>query len=402
LELLHELRVNAVAYLAVAVLALAALAWLRIGDGRWLPLARLRRGAWSGGEVLLLILVYRVISSLVVVALDQLYFFNAIFGEDVSIARKVNIGAVLFIPLVFALHLALLHGASKTHPRHLGLTLSRWRGNAAVGIVGFLAATPVVLLVYAALSLVTSRQDQDIQKLARDSLTIVEWAILVVSAVVLAAVVEEWIFRGLLQGWLRRASLLGHGFVALWTVLLGANSTLVSLAESWEGKDVEVVWGPLLFAVVVAIVYVIGVARIWRPVLRGGLAHFAHAAEPMPGEAGDQPPVELPLPALGGPQWQRFQHANARWAVVGSAMMFAVFHPWWPAQPAIFLLGLVLGWLAYRTQNLVPGIVLHALFNLVACLVLIYSVSTGANGNDATTALRPASGGATVNSVPGS
>ena len=45
----------------------------------------------------------------------------------------------------------------------------------------------------------------------------------------------------------------------------------------------------------------------------------------------------------------------------------------WPAPIPLFLFALVVGWLAYRTQSLVPGIVLHMLFNLVASLVLLYS-----------------------------
>jgi membrane protease YdiL (CAAX protease family) len=34
--------------------------------------------------------------------------------------------------------------------------------------------------------------------------------------------------------------------------------------------------------------------------------------------------------------------------------------------------GLALGWLAYRTQSLWSGIIVHALFNTVAFLVLVW------------------------------
>jgi membrane protease YdiL (CAAX protease family) len=54
-------------------------------------------------------------------------------------------------------------------------------------------------------------------------------------------------------------------------------------------------------------------------------------------------------------------------AVYSTAALFASIHPW-PTPVALFVLGLGLGWLAYRTQSLVGPMVLHALFNAVACL----------------------------------
>jgi membrane protease YdiL (CAAX protease family) len=53
-------------------------------------------------------------------------------------------------------------------------------------------------------------------------------------------------------------------------------------------------------------------------------------------------------------------------------MIFAAFHSSvWPSPIPLFALGLVLGRLVYRTQSLFAGIILHSLFNTVACIVLI-------------------------------
>lgn len=445
MELLYEFRINAVAYLAVAALAGAALLLLR--GGSWSPLRRLRRGAWSGGEVFLLFLIYLVVPSALVLFLAEAYFFHAILGlfqdnvpNDLGLLRQFNLGEVLAVPLVFALHLTVLYGVSRTYPRHVGLSPARWRPNLRLGIVGFLFAAPAVLLLYFFTLLFTFRTEHVLEELSRESLTTAEWVVLGLRVVLLAPLLEEWLFRGLLQGWLRRASLIGHFLVAGLALCLGAQPTLASFRRYLDGETAAVFWEPMAFTVLMVGVYAAGIVRIWRPVLRDGWTalvdqpsaarvgasfqsgqpretqHNAAAAcdhpegitelKPRPAALADQAaqnePPALPLPALHGPHWEKFQHDNARWAIVGSAMMFAVFHNVWPSQIAIFLLGLILGWLAYRTQNLLPGIVLHALFNFVACLVLIYSVSTGASGNDAATALRPASTGATANSVPGS
>jgi membrane protease YdiL (CAAX protease family) len=37
----------------------------------------------------------------------------------------------------------------------------------------------------------------------------------------------------------------------------------------------------------------------------------------------------------------------------------------------LFFLGLVLGWLAWRTRSLVASITLHAAFNGAACVLLV-------------------------------
>ena len=57
--------------------------------------------------------------------------------------------------------------------------------------------------------------------------------------------------------------------------------------------------------------------------------------------------------------------------IYGSAMVFAISHSTWPTPIPLFFLGIGLGYLAYRTQNLMPGIIAHGLFNAVTCLTLV-------------------------------
>lgn len=62
---------------------------------------------------------------------------------------------------------------------------------------------------------------------------------------------------------------------------------------------------------------------------------------------------------------------NPKWAIVVSALIFGVIHLN-PAQiPYAFVLGLLLGWLYYRTGSIVPGIVLHLLNNGIAVVLML-------------------------------
>ena len=94
-----------------------------------------------------------------------------------------------------------------------------------------------------------------------------------------------------------------------------------------------------------------------------------------------------------------WREANARLAVYGSALLFALFHAEaWPAPIALFVMGLGLGEMARRTQSLIGPITFHAVFNLVSLIALYGSTHSAPaeNGNAQTTALRPS----VVSSVP--
>jgi len=178
---------------------------------------------------------------------------------------------------------------------------------------------------------------------------------------------EEWLFRGLLQGWLRRASPLGHIAIVLLTSMAGVFKSIP------KSPDDPILWTALAFTLIVVAVYTAGVLWIWWPVFQAGLHHFvempAEAGEPTPGPVEGQTPVLLPQ----GPRWEAFKRANARWVIFGSAMLFALLHERWPDPIALLPFGLVLGWLAYRKKKMVPGILLHSLFNAVAFGALWFS-----------------------------
>ncbi|HDI51618.1 hypothetical protein DRQ00_03995 [candidate division KSB1 bacterium] len=67
------------------------------------------------------------------------------------------------------------------------------------------------------------------------------------------------------------------------------------------------------------------------------------------------------------------QHLRIGWAILGSAILFAFLHfiPWWFLQ--ITILGIVLGFLAYWSNSIIPSTIVHIINNGVA----IYLVSRG-------------------------
>ena len=68
--------------------------------------------------------------------------------------------------------------------------------------------------------------------------------------------------------------------------------------------------------------------------------------------------------------------------IFGTSMLFAMLHASvWPTPIPLLFLALCLGYLAYRTQSVIPGIILHSLFNSVATLQLVLSWANAANGN---------------------
>ncbi|MCI0684780.1 MAG: CPBP family intramembrane metalloprotease [Gemmataceae bacterium] len=403
MDLGRELLLNLGVYSVLAAAAAAGILALGRAVGRagetWLPIPRLRRGRWTGLEVLLCFVLYQFVPVFLIGGLDQLGFFFRIFGQNVTPLRQLNAIAPFTLPLLFALWFWLIHRFSGAYPAHVGLTPARWRGNVRLGLAAFCLATPAVLILYVAALKFTNHVPHRFEELAGENLFGFEWALLAFQAMVAAALVEEWLFRGMLQGWLRRASPLGHLVVAAVALVAGSQPFLQSVHQQAEHQQLlaafgveeheldklaaldllpapPVLWESLVFASAVVAVYVGGVLRLWWPVFQRGLRHFVE--EPDAPDVGftaaiDTIEGQAPLLLPSGPRWEAFKHANARWAIVGSATMFALMHEAWPSAVALVPLGLVLGWLTYRTQSLAPAIVLHGLFNAVAFGVLFLS-----------------------------
>ena len=215
-----------------------------------------------------------------------------------------------------------------------------------MGVLTFLAMTPLTLTVYFLAVHILGHEQHPLERLIRQGFAPWEWALLVFMTVVGAPLVEELVFRGVLQGWLGRASPIGHTLFMATVMAIGAKPAASFYFPGLFGPpepDPVKVFAPLVFSGIL-----VGGYWLWLAIVA-----MRCRRDPL---------------GTGPAAWD---WAHARLSIYGSAMLFGVVHGW-PQSLPLFLLGLGLGWLAYRTQSLVGGMICHALFNAVACLVLYW------------------------------
>ncbi len=331
---------------------------------RFLPPRRPADVPWSGGEVLIGFLLSYLIPRFVNSLLDASGIYRwlfwprtipiivaAAFGQLGGLAgpwlagweaealanaallpiRQHLWAAVLGFPVGLALLLPLLSSLSGTRPAQLGLTWrDRWR-NLGLGVILALVLTPLVLgIQFLALWLFRTGlgvevTDHPLYALRR-VLRWFEWPVLLLQVLFVAPFLEELLFRGLLQPWLCQRRWGGHLAVAL-SLCLALSSRIVELTAALMLGNV-----PLLLKELVPVLFVLALLPIYALVVR-------RARTP------------------AGP------------ALFGTALLFGMVHAAvWPTPIALFVLGLGLGWLAWRTQSLVGPITMHALFNAVGSL----------------------------------
>jgi membrane protease YdiL (CAAX protease family) len=389
------LKWNAIAYGVVAVLGLAALVGLYACvpalRRRWFPVSRLRPGAWLGHDVFLAFCIFLGFPRLIVDSLQLLGFFTPLLGSEPDAppldkllygSRCTWISSPLTLAAVLGLLFAVLFARSGARPHHYGLSWARWPANVGLGIIAFVLGKPIVLGIFALSVLVFTPRPDPIDGIAQLHPPEWEWALLAFHTTVAAPLLEEITIRGILQGWLRRTTLSGHLTFLTMTLFLGVllHSGDV-LGPQGDAEPREHRYAPLAFAAVLAVGYGFALYRLtarfqlseteiqqWQP---------AASLPPLDGSfaASEEQAQQLKrqLAEADEARNQRWADANARLAVLGSASLFAMIHPW-PAALALFPMGLMLGWLAYRTQSLIGPIVFHMLFNLSTFIALYASV----------------------------
>lgn len=365
-DLWKELLLSSQAYLTVAavavVIAFIAFAASASFRRRRLPLPRLRIGRWGGREVVLAVLTQAVFAPFIVLTiLASTQLGSLPERTDRTALRETSarlsiLGSPLIVALTLAIIITVLFTISGTRPHHLGVTRSRWTANVLLGALLFLAMTPLALATYFLAGWILGNEEKNIlELLVRNGIAWWEWALLVFTTVIGAPVMEEIVYRGVLQGWLHRASLLGH--VGLMLAVLACGS-LPLASYLFPGRldsstpNLADALGPFFFSIVL-----IAGHAIWLMVLRLRVPRDAYGAEVQPAAQQDS-------------RW-----ANARLSVYGAATLFAIVHPW-PTPIPLLLFGLAVGWLAHRTQSLIGGMVCHALFNSVACFVLYWGTAS--------------------------
>jgi membrane protease YdiL (CAAX protease family) len=391
-------------------LALAALCGLFILYARAvrdrrppLPPQRHRAVPWTGLEVCLVALIYFIAQALVDVVLLKSKVLDLLYGVDFQAglgalrdkeaheyaSNRLGLWATaLALPFKIGAILSLLHFVSGTRPYQLGLTTEHARINVYLGARYWLLSIPWVMginiLASVLFSFLTGRSPDEhpIARLIQGEALPVDWFLVIFIAMFAAPLLEELIFRGILQPFFARRSWGGDAAMAaaLGFALLPLGDKFLEAIANGDYAQVAVELAPALFVVALLPGYFASERLAQR--CRLLVARW---------EAGDK----------------KHTQRNIARAWYGTAALFAAVHSnVWPSPIPLFVLALVLGWLAYRTQSLVGPIVLHTLFNGVACALLIVSQLGPAppkeKGKEATSAVRRPAAVSTSTTVPGS
>lgn len=117
------------------------------------------------------------------------------FAEQMFLVTVVNGAALVVLPLS-------LRAFSGAKPADLGLDLKGGRHSARVGAVAFLIVTWPVNIIHVLCASVWKPQKHPLEEMVRGGLNFGVAYLAVLSAVVLAPAVEEFLFRGVVQSWL--------------------------------------------------------------------------------------------------------------------------------------------------------------------------------------------------------
>jgi membrane protease YdiL (CAAX protease family) len=362
-------------YLALALaVPMACLGWLVRKQGRGLlPPLRRRAVPWSGIEVLACFVIVQIIGWFAVDLYRKGPFLTWLYGagnwpEVIANIRRELWAATTAFPFQLVVILLLLQSASDTRPYQLGWTAHRSHANVLLAFLCWLAVMPAILLFHRTVTLLYEHfgtvgpERHVLEQLIRAAPAPADWVLLVLSALVAAPVIEECLYRGVLQNWAGRQQTNSDIVVAF-----SFGMALLCRQAGLEKALQERSWAML-------------VAELHPVLCVAALL-----------------PVYLAV--------RKMQRSPEAGAVFASSLLFAIWHARiWPSPIPLFLLGLVLGDLACRTRSLVAPIVLHSLFNAVAVLGLMHHDPEPVpvpNGNSVTsTGCRPPSASAS-SWVPG-
>jgi membrane protease YdiL (CAAX protease family) len=322
-----------------------------------LPPIRERAVTWTGGGVIAAIALaqlfwpvvmtlaftgsglYRLIHNLAGGDFDQ-----NLMPKDSSQYQSHLIPWIGFLsfPLAILSILLLFEYPRRFRLYQLGFTKARLWQMIVLGWLGWLVFAIPVDILYIGIDTVFQKflhqphEVHDIAKLALDRhppLLPLEWVVLVLGAAVIAPFLEEVIYRGILLRWLnfRPQRTWIVLFIAVFLTWATRASKEAPRSDDWS--HTIFLLAPLGFVVPITVFVALLPRLPFRP------------------------------------------EAIARWqAILASSLLFAVAHAaYWPSPIALFVFATGLGWMACRTQSVVPCIITHGLFNAVACVEMLLS-----------------------------
>jgi membrane protease YdiL (CAAX protease family) len=362
-EVFQGLETQFMAWLPLAgaclILALLLSLFLRRRGIPVFPPRRLRPVPWTGQHILLIVVLCYVVWPILVhnvVAGVQVLLHGTPSGvpapsdiesngspaHQLDDFRSMVWDSLILYPLNCATLITILARLGINIPVKIGgVFLRRIPETIVAAAIAWLFVTPPVILVDFAAELGYlwwmghPAESHPFVVLAEHHPSMLDMSEITMLALLGAPIWEETFFRGLLQPWFASRR---------WGTEIGLSfAPVVAWLTGWQHHGSA----PVLYALAMMAVYVL-------------LNAFA-------------PPV------LGRPSR----------VIYVSALLFAAAHSEvWPTPIPLFILGLALGYLAYRTQSLAAPILLHGLFNCIALLALLYGLLAPppTKGSDTTSA----------------
>jgi membrane protease YdiL (CAAX protease family) len=261
-------------------------------------------------------------------------------SEQLTLFAIGNLALLLLLP-------AILRVQSERPMADLGLSLHRWQTQAKYGVTAALVAIPAVYALLAAVIGLTKQfgiepTKHRVEEMLEQQFSVGTVILTLVMTNVLAPIVEEILFRGLLQRWLIKMFNLGSigprvrgpvsGELAASRDVVGAPNEVAESGETGEYKNRDV-----------------------APTDAGVVAD------------GGRPTVP-DRPADSG----RYRSGGA---ILLTSLLFATVHySHWPAPFPLFLLALGLGFLYERTGSLLAAMVMHGTFNSLGTVVMFLQI----------------------------
>jgi membrane protease YdiL (CAAX protease family) len=252
------------------------------------------------------------------------------------VVSLINGISLVVVPFVLRL-------TSGARPEDIGLTTTNLGRDLRLGALAFLVVTPLVIAINAVAQpvwrLFREPNPHPLEEMLREGVSPGGIVLASVSAALLAPLAEELIFRGVIQGWLRR--------------------TMIGMPDPDEDpanpRDAGAVDSPGALHG--------RCPRATRPRWLPRFTRVLATGTPAPPGASRAPQGDRIK--FGPSAHCRAERTNRRaLPIILSSVFFAAVHfEQMPAPLAIFPLSLALGLLYETTGSLVPSIVLHALFN---------------------------------------
>jgi membrane protease YdiL (CAAX protease family) len=308
---------------------------------------------------------------------------NARHDEAESLPYGLSLTELMFVQaainsLLIVVVPVMVRWTSGARPRDFGLSLRDGKWQAAIGAVAVLFLMPIVYAVQLVCVKYLDTPDPQqhrhpVERMIRENFSPGVAYLAFLSAVILAPLIEELLFRGIIQSWLvkvfdqlarrsRRSLVFRHPVHSMADPERpsgpGTGSDLADpyLVRSSSDEGREIVYP--------------AEADDERPMI----AELEIASERHWGSLEDIPdPEKWRRPAAGGSKspYRPLSLAGTGAAIALTSLIFAALHaPQWPAPIPLFLLSLGLGVVYQRTGGLIAPICMHAIFNAFSTLTL--------------------------------